>query len=159
MILHLIAAHDEQMVIGHNGTMPWHVSRDLKHFKAITHGHTIVMGRGTYESIGSKPLPGRKNIVLSRTQSFDDVITISDLGQLHDHVEEAEDVYIIGGETLYRQTIKPASFLHITLIPGTHDGDTFFPDYSAEIGQTWIEYSREEHEDCIFVDYKRALTT
>lgn len=157
MILNLIAAHDEQMVIGKDRGMPWHVSRDLKHFKNVTMGSPIVMGRKTFESIGSKPLPGRKNIVLSRSlDSLNaDAILINSIAEIHEHAGEKEHVFIIGGESLYRQMIKSASYLRMTLIPGKHDGDTFFPDYRSDIGKVWEEYYREEHPECTFIDYKR----
>jgi dihydrofolate reductase len=157
MILSLIAAHDEQMVIGKDGGMPWHVSRDLKHFKKVTLGHTIVMGRKTFESIGNKPLPGRKNIVLSSSlsEAVDEVTIIRSIAEIHEFAGDKDHVFIIGGESLYRQTIKSASYLRMTLIPGKYDGDTFFPDYRQDIGKIWEENRREGHPDCAFIDYKR----
>ena len=131
--LSLIVAHDDKLGIAKNGLIPWHISADLKHFKKITYGYPIIMGRKTHQTIG-QPLPGRTNIVVTRdsnysapgcliTHSLDEAIN---LAQSHDDRE----LFDIGGGELYRQTIDQADRLYVTKIEGDFGCDTFFPDYS-----------------------------
>ena len=130
-------------VIGVNNTLPWHLSEDLKHFKSLTTGHTIIMGRKTYESIG-RPLPNRRNIVISRNmeasyegaevvQSIDDAFSIS---------RNDNEVFVIGGSNIYEQALSLVDHLYITEIKKSFSGDTFFPEINKQI---WIESSREDH--------------
>ena len=95
----IIAAHDPNLVIGNNGTLPWHFSEDLKHFKQTTSGFPILMGRGVFEELGSKPLPNRQNIVLSTTQNYDNVACYSSLEQALEAIklEQPSKLFIIGG--------------------------------------------------------------
>jgi dihydrofolate reductase len=126
----LVAALARNRVIGVDGGMPWHLPADLKHFKRITLGHPVVMGRRTFESIG-KPLPGRRNIVLSTSlaQPPDGV-------ELHDSLDGAlaalddEAVMIIGGGALYEQALPRADRLELTLVDAAPDGDTRFPAWN-----------------------------
>lgn len=154
MILTLIAAHDPNLVIGKDGALPWHYSEDLKHFKKTTIGKTIIMGRGVFEELNEKPLPGRRNIVLSTTRSYSNVECYPSLNEALAKLDEQE-VFIIGGGVLYRQTLKKADKLIITLIKKEFDGDTYFPEYRDEIGDVWSEVSRDEHEELDFIEYER----
>ncbi len=154
MILTLVAAHDPNLVIGKNGGLPWHYPKDLKHFKETTLGGTIIMGRGVFEELNGIPLPGRRNIVLSTTQSYDNVDTFSSL-QAALHSVKEEEVFILGGGVLYRQTLDKADKLIITEIHKEYEGDTFFPEYRDEVGTVWGEVSRDDHENLSFVVYKR----
>lgn len=154
MMLTLVAAHDPNLVIGKDGGLPWRYPEDLKHFKKTTLGGTIIMGRGVFEELNEKPLPGRRNIVLSTTQTYDQVDTFSSLKDALQTVKE-EEVFIIGGGVLYRQTLDKADKLIITEIHKEYEGDTFFPEYRDEIGADWKEISRDEQEDLSFITYKR----
>ena len=154
MILTLVAAHDPNLVIGKDGQLPWRYSEDLKHFKATTLGKTILMGRGVFEELGEKPLPGRKNIVLSSTRSYENVDTFSNLEAALDSIEE-EEVFIIGGGVLYNQTLPIANKLIITEIKKEYPGDTYFPEYRDRIGTEWEEISRKDTEELSFIEYKR----
>ncbi len=154
MILTLVAAHDPNLVIGKDGQLPWRYSEDLKHFKATTLGKTILMGRGVFEELGEKPLPGRKNIVLSSTRSYENVDTFSNLDAALDSIEE-EEVFIIGGGVLYNQTLPIANKLIITEIKKEYPGDTYFPEYRDRIGTEWEEISRKDTEELSFIEYKR----
>lgn len=154
MTLTLVAAHDPNLVIGNNGGLPWRYPQDLKHFKSVTFGNTIIMGRGVFEELNEIPLPGRKNIVLSTTQNYENVDTYSSLEVALKQINESE-VFIIGGGVLYRQTLPVADKLIITEIKKEYYGDTFFPEYREEIGKVWEEVKREEHEELSFVEYKR----
>ncbi|MDT8409774.1 MAG: dihydrofolate reductase [Wenzhouxiangellaceae bacterium] len=126
----LVAAMGRNRVIGVDGGMPWHLPADLKHFKQLTLGHPVIMGRRTFESIG-KPLPGRRNIVLSgslkqapagcdRVDSLDEALASVD----------RETVMVIGGGQLYRQALPIATRLELTFIDAEPEGDTHFPQWS-----------------------------
>ncbi len=153
MKLILIAAHDPHLVIGNNGSLPWHYSEDLKFFKKQTMGHPIVMGRVVFEELKEKPLPGRENIVLSRSRSYDHVKTFSELELALEYLCGEEKVFIIGGGEIYRQTLYRADQLIITEIKSEHKGDTWFPEYRDQIGDKWVEEWRESHPEYDFVIY------
>lgn len=157
MTVALIVAHDPNLVIGKDGTLPWHYSEDLKYFKRITMGHPILMGRGVFEEIDEKPLPGRENIVLSRTRTYDHVSTFSSLDDALGYLQEKneEQVFVIGGGEVYKQVMPKADKLFVTEIHKEHEGDTFFPEYRGKIGTTWKEIKREEHPNLSFVVYER----
>lgn len=126
----VVAAMARRRVIGRSGGMPWHLPADLRHFKALTLGHPVVMGRRTFESIGSV-LPGRRNIVISRSAR-----TVPDGALLASSLDEAvemagsERVMIIGGGEIYRQALPRASCMELTLIAASVEGDTYFPEWS-----------------------------
>ena len=124
----------ENRVIGNAGTIPWHLPEDFKFFKATTMGHAILMGRKTYESIG-KPLPGRENIGLSRTMSETPGVTIirsiDELKELENKLD-GRDLFVIGGEEIYRLLLFKVQELYITKIPRTIEGDTHFPDFESQ---------------------------
>ncbi|RUO80361.1 type 3 dihydrofolate reductase [Idiomarina tyrosinivorans] len=127
----LIAAMAADRVIGKDNDMPWHLPNELQYFKSITMAKPIIMGRNTFESIG-RPLPGRKNIVVSRSQpSHDGVIWVSGVEQALTAAGPVDEVMIIGGGKLYEAFIERADKLYITDIELTVAGDTFFPDYQA----------------------------
>ncbi len=126
MNISIIVAMLKNRVIGKDNGMPWHLSDDLKNFKKITIGKTIIMGRLTYESIG-RPLPDRKNIVLSRSLIDHDVIVLDNIDEAL-NISKEEEIFIIGGQDIYTQTIKKAKKLYLTTIDGEIDGDKHFPD-------------------------------
>lgn len=155
MKLTLIAAHDPNLIIGSNGSLPWHYSEDLKFFKKQTMGHPIVMGRVVFEELNEKPLPGRENIVLSRSRSYDHVKTFESIDSALKYLNDEDTVFIIGGGEIYRQTLPIADQLIITRIKKEYKGDTTFPEYRQEIGEKWKEVWREEHSDFDFIIYDR----
>lgn len=135
MRIALIAAMAKDRVIGKDGAMPWHLPAELQHFKRITLGKPVVMGRATYESIG-RPLPGRRNIVLSRRyqQPYTDeqgVIWVSDPEQAVVAAGETDELMIIGGGHVYNEFLPHAQRLYITEIDLSVAGDTWFPDFKA----------------------------
>jgi dihydrofolate reductase len=156
MKLSMIVAHDPNLVIGKDGTLPWHYSEDLKFFKRTTMGAPLLMGRGVFEELDEKPLPGRENVVLSRSRKYAQVKTFSSIEEALGYLESHEKVFIIGGGEVYRQTLGRADELVITEIKKKYDGDTFFPEYRDEIGETWNEVWREDHEEFSFVKYERV---
>ena len=157
MKLALIAAHDPNLVIGKDGDLPWHYPADLKYFKRITMGHPVLMGRGVFESIDEKPLPGRENVVLSRSHRYEHVPTFSSINDAFDYLDDEELVFCIGGGDIYNQTMPFADKLFITEIQESFDGDTYFPEYRDEISSTWKEIKREDRQGLSFVVYQRAL--
>lgn len=128
----LVAAMGRNRVIGVDGRMPWHLPADLAHFKQLTLGHPVLMGRRTFESIG-RALPGRRNIVLSRT--LDDAPAGTEiagsLDQALEMVDSARPVMVIGGGELYRQALPRAGAMELTLVDAAPGGDTRFPDWDA----------------------------
>ena len=155
----LIVAVAQNGIIGTGGTMPWHITEDFAHFKAVTLGHSVVMGRKTYESIG-RPLPRRRNIVITRNTelAIEGCEMASSLEGALAMCEGEEEIFIIGGGEIYRQAMPLAGKLYITHVGIEAEGDTRFP----EIGPEWHEVSREEFErgkdfahPFSFVDYER----
>lgn len=157
MKLILIAAHDPDLVIGKDGELPWHYNKDLKFFKKQTMGYPIVMGRVVFEELNKNPLPGRENIVLSKSKNYDHVKTFSDIESALEYVKDQEKVFIIGGGEIYRQTIDLADTLIITLIKNKYEGDTYFPEYRDLISSTWKQVWKEEHEEFSFVKYEKSV--
>lgn len=155
MKLSIIVAHDPNLVIGKDGSLPWHFPEDLKFFKKTTMGHPILMGRGVFEEIGEKPLPGRENVVLSRSKNYDHVPTFNSIDAALEYLSDEEHVFIIGGGEIYRQTINQVDELIVTEVKERYEGDTFFPEYRDEIGDVWKEMWRESHQKFDFVQYEK----
>jgi dihydrofolate reductase len=141
--LSIIVAMSSNRVIGVNNTLPWHLSDDLKHFKSLTTGHTIIMGRKTYESIG-RPLPNRRNIVISRNSNtfYEGVEVVHNLEDAFSISTNDKEVFVIGGSNIYEQALSFVDQLYITEIKKSFIGDAFFPEINKQI---WIEYSRDDH--------------
>ncbi|MFL2549407.1 MAG: dihydrofolate reductase [Gammaproteobacteria bacterium] len=127
MNLSIIVAMSKNRVIGKDNKMPWHLSNDLKNFKKITIGKTIVMGRLTYDSIG-RPLPERKNIVLSRNLIDSDVFIFDNFEEVLNFTKDEDEVFIIGGQDIYSQTIDKVNKLYLTTIDANIEGDKYFPE-------------------------------
>lgn len=155
MTLAAIVAHDPQLVIGKDGDLPWHYSEDLKYFKKTTMGHPIIMGRVVFEELGEKPLPGRENIVLSRSKSYNHVPTFTSFEEAVEYVKDEELVFLIGGGEIYRQFLFRVDKLFVTEIHQSFEGDTYFPEYRDKIGTVWKEVKREDKQDLSFVVYDR----
>ena len=142
MKISLVVAKSKNNVIGKNNQLPWHLPADLKHFKQVTMGKPIIMGRKTFDSIG-KPLPGRRNMVISRNKNLiiegcDVFHTLDDA--LH-AVESENEVMIIGGENLFLQILNRAHYIYLTVIDAEFDGDTFF----LPLSDTWKLVENEKH--------------
>ena len=143
MIISMIAAMAKNRVIGCNKQLPWHLPADFKHFKTLTMGKPIIMGRRTYESIG-KPLPGRLNIVITRNQDFnaEGVQVVASIEEALSAAGDVEEVMFIGGANLYQQVLPKAHRLYLTFIDLELSGDAFFPEWR---GEEWREVEREHH--------------
>ncbi len=157
MKISLIVAMASNRVIGLNGQMPWHLSADLKRFKQITLGAPILMGRKTFEAIG-RPLPGRDNLIISRNPEYQQAgcRVFTTIDSALDYVQESEEVFIIGGATLYEALLPRAERLYLTLIEREFDGDTYFPAFDFA---GWRQSGCEVVEDDSSVDYRYRFLT
>ena len=159
----IVVAMGKNREIGLNNQLLWHLPKDLKHFKELTTGHPVIMGRKTYESIG-KPLPNRTNIVISRKNDwFEEGILI--VGSIKEAIKFAkkidENAYIIGGGNIYKQTLDLADKLEVTLVDTTLEADTFFPKIDEK---KWTKTNEIHHEkdeknqfDFSFQTFERIL--
>lgn len=133
-MISIIVAIAQNGAIGHKGDLIYHLPADLKRFKALTTGHTIIMGRKTFESLPKGALPNRRNIVLSRQENiaFPGAEVYSTLEQALSHCSQEEKIYVIGGAQIYRQALDLANELEVTIVHDTPlQADTFFPDFRA----------------------------
>jgi len=129
MIISLIAAMDKNRLIGADNGMPWYLPADFKYFKEVTMGKPIIMGRKTFESIG-KPLPGRLNIVISRSGfTAQGVTSVDSIEAALEAVSNAEEVMIIGGANIYQQMIDKADRIYLTHVNALCEGDAWFPEF------------------------------
>lgn len=155
MILSMIAAIGKNNALGRDNTLLWNLPADMKHFRDTTRGHTIIMGRKTFESLPNGPLPQRENIVITRDKeyyrpgitimhSLDEALRYAALeqGKHFEEKQEETEIFIIGGGELYTQGITRAHKLYITRVDDAPEAHVFFP----EIGAEWKEISREDHE-------------
>ncbi len=159
MTLNIIAAVARNRAIGYQNKLLYWLPDDLKRFKALTTGHTIIMGRRTFESLPKGALPDRRNIVLSRSQqTLPGCECFTSIEEALRHCQPDEDVYVIGGASIYKQAVNLADRLYLTEVDDTpQQADAYFPDY-----ENWTVERREEHEKderhafrFAFVDYVR----
>ena len=167
-MLSLIVAVAQNGAIGRNNELLWHISEDLKYFKATTTGHPVIMGRKTYESIG-RPLPGRRNIVLTRggmeipqiknpqTTSME---IVHSLDEIYEIAGGDEEFFVMGGGMLYNATFEKADFLYLTKIHAqAEDADTFFPEVDEGewevVKNSGVMHDQENDIDFEFLVYKR----
>lgn len=150
-MINIIAAVAQNLAIGYQNKLLYWLPNDLKRFKSLTTGHTIIMGRKTFESLPKGALPNRRNIVLSRTGAqFPGAETFASLEQALAACTVDEDVYVIGGESIYRMALPLADRLCLTEIEATPEqADAYFPTFSHD---EWVEQIRENHD----VDEKHA---
>lgn len=145
MALHLIYARAANGVIGKDGTMPWHLPEDLAHFKQLTQGHPVVMGRKTWDSLPARfrPLPGRTNIVVTRQTDWqaDGAQRAASLEDALALCAQAATVWVIGGAQIYAQALPLADRVEVTEIARDFDGDAHAPT----LGPEWVESARSRH--------------
>jgi dihydrofolate reductase len=148
-MISIIAALGDNRELGKNNQLLWHIKADLVHFKNLTTGHPVIMGRKTFESIG-RPLPNRDNIIVTRDKNFtaEECKIMSSLEDAigYASILDFDEIFIIGGASIYSQAIKFADKLYLTLVKGTFDADAFFPEYS----EFKKELSREEGSEGFF---------
>ncbi|OIO19186.1 MAG: hypothetical protein COY69_00930 [Candidatus Magasanikbacteria bacterium CG_4_10_14_0_8_um_filter_32_14] len=153
-MLSIIVAISQNNCIGKNNALPWDIPEDLKHFKDITNGHAVLMGQNTWESIPEKfrPLPNRKNIVVTREKDYKVPENVEVYNSLDEALEKykTQDLFVVGGASIYAQTITKANKLFITEVHQFVDGDTFFPEIDKNV---WQEARREDCNGFSFVQY------
>jgi dihydrofolate reductase len=139
----LIVAMARNRVIGRSGKLPWHLSADLKRFKALTMGHHIIMGRNTWESIG-RPLPGRKSVVVTRNPAYlaPGAAVVGSLAAALHLASQDSEAFVIGGGELYREALPLADRIYLTELPADYPGDVFFPPLQTD---EWRSGPREHH--------------
>jgi dihydrofolate reductase len=142
MIVTDVVAISENHVIGKDNKLLWYLPNDLKHFKEITSGHTIIMGRKTYESVG-KPLPRRRNIIITRQAiTIEGCEVVNSIEAALALCKDEQEVFIVGGAEIYRQSLPLTDRIYLTIVHKKFEGDSFFP----EIDKTaWKEVFREDH--------------
>lgn len=146
----MVAAVADNGVIGKGGDIPWHISGDLKHFRAVTTGNTVVMGRTTFDSIGH-PLPYRTNIVVTRNHDWahDGVFVEHGVEAALEHARDFEgDIMIMGGAQIYAAAMPLATHQILTEVHQSPDGDTHYPEWNRD---EWVEEKRESHDGFEFV--------
>lgn len=145
MKISLIWAMTEDRVIGIENSLPWKLPSDMKWFRQHTLGKPIIMGRTTFESFGAKPLPQRLNIIVSRDSRFEaqDAVVVDSISAALEQVKDADEVMIIGGASVYAQTLPLAQRLYLTLVHADVKGDAWFPQFDLN---QWREVDRQKHE-------------
>ena len=143
MTVSQVVAISENHVIGKDNKLLWYLPNDLKHFKEITTGHTVIMGRKTYESVG-KPLPRRRNIIITRQAiTIDGCEVVNSLEAALALCRDEDEVFIVGGAEIYKQSMHLTDRIYLTIVHKDFEGDSFFP----EIKKTeWKEVFREDHK-------------
>lgn len=160
MSISLIVAAAENNAIGKDNALLWHLSADLKRFKALTTGHPVIMGRKTFESIG-KPLPNRRNIVISRSvPAIEGCEVVASVDEALALVKSGEEAFIIGGGSIYKALWDRADRLYLTSVKTVLEGDTFIPEVKPD---EWKEVKREDFDadeknefGYSFIDYVRV---
>ena len=161
MTVTIVAALGRNRVIGRANRMPWHISDDLKRFKVLTMGHTVVMGRKTFESIG-KALPGRDNFVITRSREFaaPGCRVVHSLAQALAAASAAAEVFVIGGAEIYALALPLADKLELTEVDVSTDGDAYFPEFDRGAWrESWRESRSAEGPERLrydFVTYERS---
>ena len=146
-----VVAMDFDRAIGLRGGIPWHISEDMRLFKKLTMGHPLLMGRKTYESLGC-PLPGRQNIVLTRDEAYraEGVEVIRDVAELERIKLMDSEVMVIGGAQVYSLLLPRMSCLHVSLVSGQHEADTYFPPFEEFFSSRSVVENYEQFSHVIY---------
>lgn len=143
MNINIVVAIAANNAIGKNNELLWHLPNDLKHFKQMTTGHSVIMGRKTFDSVG-RPLPKRRNIVVTRHQmSIEGCEIVHSLDEALKLCQGESEVDIIGGAEIYKQAMPIVNRIHLTIVHQAFEGDAYFPEIDM---QEWKETSREDHQ-------------
>jgi len=145
-MISMISAVAENLVIGNKNTLPWHMPADFKYFKEATLGKTVVMGLNTFKSIGEKPLPGRKHVILNNDINYVspvDCVVAHSIEEAVEITKNEPEVMICGGASVYKQFLPLAQKLYITEVHASPEGDTYFPEIDKG---DWKEIKREDHK-------------
>lgn len=143
MIVSIVVAIAENYAIGKNNQLLWHMPADLKHFKQITTGHTVIMGRKTYQSVG-KPLPNRRNIIVTRQDiRIEGCEVVNSIGDALELCINEQEVFIVGGAEIYQLAMSKTDRIYLTIIHHSFDADTLFPEIDRML---WKETARQDYQ-------------
>lgn len=150
----IIAALGKNYEIGRNNDLIWHISADLKRFKQLTSGHSVIMGRKTFDSINNKPLRNRRNIIITRSEnySFPDVEIVHSVEEAIRKMDGEEEAFILGGATIYEQFLPISDKMYLTLIDKQYEADTYFPRFDKKQWQV-VEEIKVTNDEQAGVDY------
>lgn len=153
MIVSLVAAMAENRVIGRDGRLPWHLPADMRFFRRLTTGHTVIMGRKTFESMDG-PLPNRRNVVLSRQTGYhpSGATVVSDLAQGLELATGEPEVFVVGGAEIYRLALPLTDRIYLTVVHTTVEGDTVFPQFDSMEWELVADHRHPADEQNLF-DY------
>ena len=153
----IIVAIAQNGTIGDKNSLLWHIKEDMRFFRTTTSGHAVVMGRKTFESLGSRPLPKRTNIVITRADRvFEGALTAHSLEEAIRLAEGDEEIFIIGGAQIYREALRIADRMYITRVMHDYEGDTSFPDIDLS---EWELVAEEKHDRGEEYEYPFAFLT
>ena len=153
----IIVAIAQNGTIGDKNSLLWHIKEDMRFFRTTTSGHAVVMGRKTFESLGSRPLPKRTNIVITRAdRAFEGALTAHSLEEAIRLAEGDEEIFIIGGAQIYREALRIADRMYITRVMHDYEGDTSFPDIDLS---EWKLVAEEKHDRGEEYEYPFAFLT
>mgnify|MGYP003408311979 FL=1 len=153
----IIVAIAQNGTIGDKNSLLWHIKEDMRFFRTTTSGHAVVMGRKTFESLGSRPLPKRTNIVITRAdREFEGALTAHSLEEAIRLAEGDEEIFIIGGAQIYREALRIADRMYITRVMHDYEGDTSFPDIDLS---EWELVAEEKHDRGEEYEYPFAFLT
>ena len=157
MIVSLIAAMSENRVIGRSGGLPWHLPRDLQHFKKLTVDHTVIMGRRTFDEV-KRPLANRRNVVITRNSDFrpHGVTVVPSLDEALALGATEDEVFVIGGGEIFALALPRADRLYLTVVHATVEGDTWFPEFDSA---AWVLEEEEEYEADARNEYDMTFRT
>ena len=143
MIVTIVVAIGENNAIGKNNELLWYLPKDLRHFKTITKGHTVIMGRKTFESVG-KPLPNRRNIIITRNTdlAIEGTEVVHTLQEALELCKQDEEVFIIGGAEIYKMAMQHTDKIYLTVVHENFEADAFFPEIDHNL---WLETASEKH--------------
>lgn len=140
----IIVAIAQNGTIGDKNSLLWHIKEDMRFFRTTTSGHAVIMGRKTFESLGSRPLPKRTNIVITRQDVvFEGALTAHSLEEAIRMADGDEEIFVIGGAQIYAEALKFADRLYITRVEHDYEGDTSFPEFDLS---AWRLVAEERHE-------------
>jgi dihydrofolate reductase len=161
--IQIIAAIGLNNELGKDNDLLWHIPEDLKQFKKITSGHTVIMGRKTFNSINNKPLPNRRNIVITSdaTLNFPGIEVAHSVEEAIEHIKPKEKVFILGGATIYRQFLPVTVKIYLTRVYKAYEADTFFPEVNwsdwQEVEKREVKNDEKAGVDYTFFTYERKL--
>lgn len=160
-IVLIAAVAEKNRVIGRDKDLPWHIPEDLRHFKRLTTGHPLLMGRKTFESIVHQfggPLPDRRMMVLTSQgslEAYPEIETYASLDEALAAIDPSGTLFIGGGGEIYNQFLEEADRLELTLIEGDYEGDTYFPEFQHLVGEVFEEVNSDERDGFRFITYAR----